>query len=114
MNPAWSALLSLCPIGVVILLLVGFRWPASRAMPFSYVTVVWLALGVWKIPGLQVVAASLKGLVVAASLLYIIFGAILLLHTLQESGAIRVIREGFTGLSPDPRIQVILVAWLFG
>ena len=41
---------------------------------FSYVTVVWLALGVWKIPGLQVVAASLKGLVVAASLLYIIFG----------------------------------------
>ncbi len=108
------ALLAFLPIAVVALFLVVLRWPASRAMPLSYLTVVVLGLMVWKLPGTQVAAASIKGLIVAASLLYIIFGAILLLNTLQESGAIRVIRQGFTDISPDRRVQVIIIAWLFG
>jgi lactate permease len=108
------ALLSLLPIGVVGLLLVVLRWPASRAMPVSYLTAAGLALGVWKVPGLQVAAATLKGLLVAASLLFIIFGAILLLDTLKESGALRTLRHGLTGVTSDRRIQVIIIAWLFG
>jgi lactate permease len=114
MSPATLAILAFLPIAVVALFLVVLRWPASRAMPLSYLTVVILGLGVWKIPGMQVAAASLHGLIVAASLLYIIFGAILLLNTLQESGAIRVIRQGFTDISADRRVQVIIIAWLFG
>ena len=47
-------------------------------------------------------------------LLYIIFGAILLLNTLKQSGAVDVIRSGFHRVSPDKRIQAIIVAWLFG
>ncbi|MGB0582765.1 MAG: L-lactate permease [Limisphaerales bacterium] len=114
MNPTVLALLALLPIAVVALFLVVLRWPASRAMPLSYVTVVALALGVWKLPGAQIAAATIKGLIVAATLLYIIFGAILLLNTLQQSGAIRVIRRGFMNISPDRRVQVIIIAWLFG
>jgi len=70
--------------------------------------------GAARVPVVQVAAASVHGLIVAASLLYIIFGAILLLNTLQESGALSVIRRGFTNISPDRRIQVIIIAWLFG
>lgn len=114
MSPTVLALLAFLPIAVVALFLVVLRWPASRAMPLSYITVVILGLAVWKVPGVQVAAASIHGLIVAASLLYIIFGAILLLNTLQESGAIRVIRQGFTDISPDRRVQVIIIAWLFG
>lgn len=109
-----QALLSLLPIAVVGLLLVGLRWPASRAMPVSYLTAAGLALWVWKVPGLAVTAATLKGLVIALSLLFIIFGAILLLNTLRESGALRTIRHGLTGVTSDRRIQVIIIAWLFG
>jgi lactate permease len=108
------SLLSLLPILVVGLFLVGMQWPASRAMPISYLTAVGLALWIWNISLTQVEAATLKGLVVAATLLYIIFGAILLLNTLQESGALRAIRHGFTSITPDRRIQVIIIAWLFG
>lgn len=108
------ALLAFLPIIVVGLFLVVLRWPASRAMPLSYVTAALLALLVWRVPVVQVAAASVHGLIVAASLLYIIFGAILLLNTLQESGALGVIRRGFTDISPDRRIQVIIIAWLFG
>lgn len=106
--------LALLPIIVVALFLVGFKWPASKAMPLSYITVVLLALFVWNVSFPQVAAASVNGLIVAITLLFIIFGAILLLNTLQESGGLHTIRRGFTDITPDRRIQVIIVAWLFG
>ncbi len=106
--------LSLLPIAVVGLFLVILRWPASRAMPISYVVAVALAYFVWKVSAVQVAAASILGLIIAAELLYIIFGAILLLNTLEESGAIRRIRRTFSDITPDRRIQVIIIAWLFG
>ena len=108
------AILSMLPIAVVAVLLVGFRWPASRAMPITYVVCAALALWVWQVPGSIVAAASLNGVAIAASLIFIIFGAIVLLNTLQESGALHTIRRGFTSISPDRRVQVIIVAWLFG
>ena len=114
MNTAVLAVLALLPIATVAVFLVGLRWPASRAMPLSYAVAIVLALAVWRVPALQVVAASINGLIVALTLLYIIFGAILLLNTLQASGAIKTIRQGFTDITPDRRVQVIIVAWLFG
>lgn len=114
MSTGLLALLSLLPIAVVGIFLVGLKWPASKAMPLSFITAVLLALYVWKVPGAQVGAATINGVITAGTLMYIIFGAILLLNTLQESGAIQAIRRGFTGITPDRRIQVIIVAWLFG
>ena len=114
MSEATLAILSLLPIATVAVFLVGLRWPASRAMPLCYIVAVLLALFIWKVPFAQVAAASTNGLVVAGTLLYIIFGAILLLNTLQESGGLSAIRRGFTNITPDRRIQVIIVAWLFG
>lgn len=114
MSTGLLAFLSLLPILAVGIFLVGLRWPASKAMPISYVIAIGLALFVWKVPGANVAAASVHGLIVAATLLYIIFGAILLLNTLQESGGIKTIRQGFTDISEDRRIQVIIIAWLFG
>jgi lactate permease len=107
-------LLSLTPIVVVAVFLVGLRWPASKAMPLSYVTAVLVALLFWRLGFNQVAAATVNGLVVTFTLLYIIFGAILLLNTLSESGGLSVIRRGFIDITPDRRIQVIIVAWLFG
>ncbi|MFG6118916.1 L-lactate permease [Thalassobacillus sp. B23F22_16] len=114
MNTGTLALLSLLPIIAVGIFLVGLRWPAAKAMPISYIVAVLLALFVWQVPGATVAAASVNGLVVAGTLLYIIFGAILLLNTLQESGGIKTIRQGFIDISPDRRVQVIIIAWLFG
>jgi lactate permease len=114
MSTGMLAFLSLLPILVVGIFLVGLRWPASKAMPISYLVAVGLAVFIWKVPEKQVAAASVNGLFIAATLLYIIFGAILLLNTLQESGGLKTIRQGFTDISPDRRIQVIIIAWLFG
>ncbi len=114
MSTAVLTVLALLPIITVAVFLVGLRWPASRAMPLSYAVAIVLAIAVWQVPGVQVAAASINGLILTLRLLYIIFGAILLLNTLQESGAIKTIRQGFTDITPDRRVQVIIVAWLFG
>src|SRR5690606_37707362 len=73
-----------------------------------------IALYVWQMPFNRVLASILQGLVLTGAILWIIFGAILLLNTLKHSGAISVIRGSFAEISPDRRVQVIIVAWLFG
>lgn len=114
MPGAGLALLCLLPIAVVAVFLVGLRWPAKQAMPLSYLCAAILALVVWQVPPLRVAAASVKGLIIAVELLYIIFGAILLLNTLEESSGLATIRQSFRDITPDRRIQVIIIAWLFG
>jgi lactate permease len=108
------ALLSFLPILVVAWFLVLRRWPASRAMPLAYAVTAVLALVVWQVPCARVAAATVHGLMTAATLLFIVFGAILLLNTLEQSGGLQRIRQAFTSLTPDRRIQAIIIAWLFG
>ena len=114
MSTGILAILSLLPIVSVAIFLVILRWPASRAMPIAYIVAAALALFVWQLPIPKILAASVNGLIIAGTLIYIIFGAILLLNTLQQSGAMNTIRQGFSDITPDRRIQVIIIAWLFG
>lgn len=114
MHETIAPLIALLPIIVVAVFLVALRWPAARAMPLSYLTAVLVAWLFWQLSFVQIAAATVKGLVVTGTLLYIIFGAILLLNTLSESGGLAVIRRGFTGITDDRRVQVIIIAWLFG
>ncbi|MFC0337645.1 lactate permease [Kushneria avicenniae] len=114
MTPGLLALLAIAPIIVAGLLLIGLRWPASRAMPVVYLLSVLIALSGWSMSFERVVASTLQGLIITIGVLWIIFGAILLLNTLQHSGAIRAIHAGFTTISPDRRVQAIIIAWLFG
>ena len=108
------ALAALVPVVAVMFFLVILRWPAVKAMPVAYVLTVIVALSVWGVPFQHVIGATFRGAMIAATLLWIIFGAILLLFTLRESGAVTTIRRGFMGISKDRRIQLIIVAWLFG
>lgn len=108
------ALVAFAPIFLAGLLLAGLRIPARYAMPAVFVLTCVIALAVWGVSLNRVAASALQGLIQTASLLWIIFGAILLLNTLKYSGAIATIRAGFANISPDRRVQVILIAWLFG
>ncbi len=114
MSPATLAGLAALPIILAGVLLVGFRLPAKWAMPAVYVTAVVIALGVWNMAFVDVAASTIEGLFLTFDLLLIIFGAILLLNTLERSGGMTAIRRSFNDISDDRRIQVIIIAWLFG
>jgi lactate permease len=108
------AFLALLPIALGGTLLVGFRVPAKHAMPAAYLAAVAVGMGVWRMSPSRVAAASIQGLFLTFDLLFIIFGAILLLHALERSGGVAAIRRSFHGISDDRRIQVVIVCWLFG
>ncbi len=109
-----QALLAVLPILTAAVLLIGLRIAARTAMPVVYVLAVAIGWLAWKMSFTQIIAASIQGLFVTFDILFIIFAAILLLNTLKRSGGIAVIRAGFATISPDRRIQVVLVIWLFG
>ncbi len=114
MSTGLLALLASLPIAAIFVLMVGFRWPATRAMPVAFVIALLLALTVWKTPANWIVASTLNGLVIAFKILFIVFGALLVLFTMRESGAIEAINRGFKNISSDKRVQAIIIAWLFG
>ena len=114
MSNGLLALFAFTPILLAAALLIGLRWPASRAMPVVFLFTAAIGLFVWDMSVTRIIASTLQGLVITLGLLWIIFGAILLLNTLKHSGGITAIRAGFTTISPDRRIQAIIIAWLFG
>jgi len=114
MPPALLAFLALTPILIAAVLLVVFRTPAKWAMPIVYISTVGLAWLVWNVSGNVLAAAAADGVVTAINLLLIVFSAILLLNTLDQSGAVSAIRRGFHAISDDRRVQLVIVAWLFG
>ena len=83
-------------------------------MPVAFVLTVIIALLAWDMSVTRVIASSLQGLTITVAVLWIVFGAIFLLNTLKHTGAISVIRNGFIDISPDRRIQAIIIAWCFG
>ena len=114
MSPSLLALLAFAPILLAAILLIGLRWPAKHAMPLVFAMTATIALFFWEMSFNRILASTLQGLVVTAGILWIIFGAILLLNTLKHSGGIQAIRAGFMTISPDRRVQAIIIAWLFG
>ncbi|WP_421290883.1 L-lactate permease [Aeromonas taiwanensis] len=114
MTDTLLALVAFSPIVVAAVLLVGLNWPAKRAMPIAFLLTVFIALWGWQMSPTRVLASSLQGLIITVTVLWIVFGAILMLNTLKHTGAISAIRGGFTNISPDRRIQAIIIAWCFG
>ncbi len=114
MSLSLLALLAVIPILLAAVLLVGFRIPARIAMPIVFLLTAIIAFSGWNIPITYIVASSIQGLFITFDILYIIFGAILLLNLLNYSGGVQVIRRGFSDISTDRRVQVIIITWLFG
>ncbi len=107
-------ILALAPIAVVFALMVVMARSATLSMGAAYVVTALLALLVWGAKGAVIAAATVHGVITAITLLFIVFGAVLLLNALKAGGVLASIRQGFMDISPDRRIQVIIVAWLFG
>jgi len=114
MSPGVLALLASMPIAVIFILMVGFRWGATKAMPVAFFAALLLAFFVWETPANWILASTVNGIGIAIQILLIVFGALAVLFTLRESGAIAAINVGFHKISPDRRVQAIIIAWFFG
>ena len=111
MASAVELLLAATPLLLAGVLLVGLLWPATRAMPIAYVAALLVGFFVWDMPGEYLVAASAVGVMTAIQILWIVFGALLLLYTLMQAGAFDRINQGFATISDDRRVQIVLLGF---
>jgi lactate permease len=102
------------PIIVVGVLIIGFMWPSSKAMPLGWITAFIIAAIGWKMPFKWIAAATIGGAINALDILIIVFGALLTLQLMKKSGGIKGISRSMTLISVDRRVQVIIIAWLMG
>lgn len=108
------AFIAAIPILFALLLLVGIRLPAKIAMPVCAGVTVITARWMWQVPSLRIAASIVEAAWITVSILIIVFGALFFLAVLRHTKAIEVLQRSISGLSDDPRIQVVLVGWLFG
>lgn len=107
------ALLAFLPIVFCVVVMAAFNWPAKYAMPVTWLMVAVLGFCFWGMDLITLAAYSISGLFSSLEVLIIIFGAILLMNTLKLSGGMSAINSGFRSVSPDARVQAIIIGFLF-
>ena len=107
------ALLAFIPIVFCVVVMAALNWPAKIAMPISWLITAVLGFFVWKLEILSLVAYTVSGLFSSIEVLIIIFGAILVMNTLKMSGGMVAINNGFRAISPDARVQAVIIGFLF-
>lgn len=107
------ALLAFIPILFCVVAMAAFNMPAKIAMPISWLLVLVLGYFFWGMEVLTLLAYSVSGLLSSIEVLIIIFGAILVMNTLKMSGGMAAINNGFRAVSPDSRVQAIIIGFMF-
>lgn len=102
----------------IIWLLVGFSFlklPGHKCCPIGLLITFAVAMIFWKMPFIDTFTAGLEGAVMAIwPIGLIVIGAIFVYNLTIETGSMDKIKQMLTSISPDKRIQVIIVAWCFG
>ncbi len=108
---AVELLLAAAPLIITAVLLVGLLWPATRAMPIAWIAALAVGFFVWGNDPTWLAGASIVGVITALEILFIVFGALVLLYTLMQAGAFDRINQGFAAVSDDRRVQIVLLAF---
>jgi lactate permease len=106
-------ILALLPIAVILALMVGFRWGASRAGGAGYLTALIVAGAAFGAGPKLLAVAHGKALLLTVDVLFIIWMAFLLFRVADEAGAIKTIGKALPHLTADKGMQAIIIGWVF-
>ncbi len=110
-----SPLLAASPVIVLLGLLGLFRWPAHRAAIAGLITALGVAIFVFKMPWDAALASAAYGACFGLFPIgWIVLMAIFLYCLTVETGQFEIVKHSVASLSPDRRIQALLIAFCFG
>src|ERR687885_2289001 len=110
-----STLVALIPIAVLFVLLAVLRVAAQWASLASLAVALIIAVVVYGMPVGLALDATLFGAAFGLfPIVWIVINAIFIYNVIVDTGLFDTIRDSLAGLSNDPRIQGVLIAFVFG
>jgi lactate permease len=112
---ALSALVAALPLLTLFVLLGALKWKAWQAGLTSLVVAVVVAVVFFGMPASQaLITATEGGAFGLFPIIYIVLTAIWIFRLTELTGYDLVLRRAFASVSPDQRVQAILIAFCFG
>jgi lactate permease len=103
------------PVCLLFYLLAVRKTIAWRAAVYAFLAAVVLAVTAFGMPARMVAGAVAHGLVYAVvRIAWTLVAAVFVYELTVETGHFRVIQESISGITPDRRLQVLLIAFAFG
>lgn len=106
-------ILAFIPIGLILVLMLGFRWGAARAGGVGYLSALAVAVLYFGAGPTLLAFSHVKALFLSLDVLLIIWGAFLLYMVADEAGAIRTIGRSLPHLTADKSMQALVIGWAF-
>jgi lactate permease len=110
-----STLVALIPIVVLFVLLAGIRMAAQWAALITLAVALVIAVLVYGMPiGLALDSTLFGAAFGLFPIVWIVINAIFIYNIIVDTGLFDTIRDSLAGVSNDRRIQVVLIAFVFG
>ena len=114
-NPLLSTIVAAVPVVILLLLIAAFRIKIHIAALSGLVAAIVVALFIYGMPLKMIAATTLYGAVYGIFPIgWIILNLIFLYQLTVKKGLFDIIRKHLASIAPDPRIQVIVIAFSFG
>jgi lactate permease len=114
-NLVLSAVVALVPIIVLFVLLAGLRMAAQWASLITLATALLIAVIIYKMPIGLALNSTLLGICFGLfPIVWIVINAIFIYNVIVDTGHFNTIRDSLAGVSNDRRVQVVLIAFVFG
>lgn len=110
-----SALAAALPIFVLLVLLGIWRRPAWQASLAGLVAALVVAAFIYRMPAAPLLSSVANGAAFGLFPIgWVVFTAIILYRLTVETGQFEIIKDSIGGISSDPRLQILLIAFAFG
>ena len=114
-NPILSTAAAAVPVCTLFYFLAVRRTAAWLAAVFAFLAALLVALAVFHMPALMVAGAVADGLVFGwFRIAWIVVAAVFVYELSVASGKFEIVKLSVAGISPDRRLQVLLIAFAFG
>jgi lactate permease len=111
----WSSLVAVLPLLTLFVLLGGFRMKAVWASLISLAVSIIVAIAAYSMPFGQSMDAAAEGAVFGFfPIMWIVINALWIYNMTQESGHFAILRQSFSAVSSDERVQAVIIGFSFG
>ena len=107
-------LFALAPILLVIVMMLALNRPAKESMPAGWALTMIVAIFVWKQDIHTALSWAADGFLEAIGTMAVIAGAVAIMNVLKATGAMATIERMFTSITPDRRLQAVIIGFVFG